>query len=90
MRNSDALPGFMRTVSRVADDEIGPINGTGTPGLDRSPSVLVADLAPPCAFPLPRYFLKRLKRIKKSNGEIISVGIRSEKRPGTIKNYAIA
>jgi len=63
----------------------------GNPRLDRSPPLLVPDhLAPPCVLPLPRYFLKRLKRIKKSNGEIIAVGIRSEKRPGTIKNYAIA
>ena len=58
----------------------------------RSPLVLLQNPYRPRtrARPLPRYFLKRLKRIKKSNGEIISVGIRSEKRPGTIKNYAIA
>merc|ERR1712178_595820 len=36
------------------------------------------------------YFLKRLKRVKKTNGEIINVRTISEKRPGTIKNYGIS
>jgi large subunit ribosomal protein L18Ae len=37
-----------------------------------------------------RYFLKRLKRVKKANGEIISITVISEKRPKAIKNYGIA
>ena len=36
------------------------------------------------------YFIKRLKRVKKTNGELISIKTISERRPGTIKNYAVA
>merc|ERR550514_1997527 len=36
------------------------------------------------------YFLRRLKKVKSANGEIISASTVSEKRPGLIKNYAIA
>ena len=36
-----------------------------------------------------RYFLKRLKRVKKANGEIVSISTISEKRPTRIKNFGI-
>jgi len=36
------------------------------------------------------YFLRRLKKIKSANGEIMSVNSIFEKRPGTVKNYGIA
>ncbi|OLL27055.1 60S ribosomal protein L20-B isoform C [Neolecta irregularis DAH-3] len=35
------------------------------------------------------YFLKKLRKVKKSNGEIISINVISEKRPLKVKTYGI-
>ncbi|RKF83497.1 60S ribosomal protein L20-B [Golovinomyces cichoracearum] len=35
------------------------------------------------------YFLMKLRKIKKSNGEIVSLNVISEKRPMKVKNYGI-
>lgn len=35
------------------------------------------------------YFLSQLRKIKKSNGEIVSLNVISEKRPLKVKNFGI-
>ncbi|RKF72250.1 60S ribosomal protein L20-B [Golovinomyces cichoracearum] len=35
------------------------------------------------------YFLMKLRKVKKSNGEIVSLNVISEKRPMKVKNYGI-
>ena len=35
------------------------------------------------------YFLRKLKKVKKANGEIIGVNVISERRPLRVKNFCI-
>lgn len=35
------------------------------------------------------YFMRQLKKAKKTGGEILSCEVVSEKKPGTVKNFAI-
>ncbi|KAK9464148.1 60S ribosomal protein eL20 [Lipomyces oligophaga] len=35
------------------------------------------------------YFMKQLRKVKKSTGEIVSVKVVSEKKPGKVKNFGI-
>jgi len=35
------------------------------------------------------YFLRQLRKIKKANGEIVSVNVIHEKKPGKVKNFGI-
>ena len=50
-------------------------------------------LAPCLPLPLPlsppRYFLRKLRKVKKANGQIVAINEIFERNPTTVKNYGI-
>ena len=39
--------------------------------------------------PPPRYFLRKLRKVKKANGQILAINEIFERNPTTVKNYGI-
>ena len=43
----------------------------------------------PLLFFPPRYFLRKLRKVKKANGQILAINEIFERNPTTVKNYGI-